>query len=113
MFEQHMKWDLVKNFLNGFCLYIGFPCTYRPQNHSHRLAFASVVFGGIIFFTLLSTMVVKLVTSPFYEVQIETYNEILDKNFELIGSRHTLNEMLKQNEVVFSLNIEIIEMSMI
>lgn len=96
-----MKWDLVKIFMNGFCLYMGFPCTYRPQNNAHRIAFAMVLFGGIIFVTLLSTTVVKLVTSPYYEAQIETYKEILDNDFELIGSRHAFNELLEQNKVRF------------
>lgn len=102
-FERRLKLDYFDTILNGLCVFVGFACPYKPENNAHRLAFVFVIFGGIIFVSTSTTLVVKLFTSPIYHPQIETIKEILNNNFNLAGSQFALYQLEKQNEVNVSI----------
>lgn len=97
---ERPQWDYLGISFNGVCLFLGFPCPYQANNNANRVLFMSILLGGIIFVTTLSTIVIKLSTSPIYNTQIQTIDEIVDNyHFDLVGSPFALHELQQQNEV--------------
>lgn len=98
-FEPRRKWDFNAISIMGICIFMGSPCPYKPKNNAHRLGYAFVLFGSIVFTTVTTTKVAKLFTSPTYNSQIQTVNEILDNSFDLIGNQFSLQKLLQKNWV--------------
>lgn len=98
MFEKFQKWDYYRIVMVAF-LFLGCSSTYHPQNNAHRVAFALTLIGGLIFSTTLNTMVVKVFTTPIFSPQIQNINQILDGDFDLVGSEFVLDKLMQQNEV--------------
>lgn len=99
-FEPRQKWDYFKIVTSGVCLFMGSPSPYKPENNAHRLAYTFILFGGIIYMTTITTLVVNLFTSSTYYPQIQTVEEILSNNFSLVGKKFALQKLLQQNEVI-------------
>lgn len=98
-FEPRRKWDFNAISIMGICIFMGSPCPYKPKNNAHRLGYAFVLFGSIVFTTVTTTKVAKLFTSPTYNPQIQTVSEILDNRFDLIGNQFSLQKLLQKNWV--------------
>lgn len=99
-FEPRQKWDYFKIVISGVCLFMGSPSGYRPENNAHRLAYTFVLFGGIIYMGTISTLVLNLFTLSKYYPQIQTVEEILSDNFNLVGKKFALQKLMQQNEVI-------------
>lgn len=103
-FERQPKWDMARLSINGIRLYLGSPCSYKPMNNANRVLFIAVLLSGMIFGIILSTAMVKLGTTARYNPQIETIKDIIDNDFDLVGSQSTF-KLLQQNAVISILDI--------
>lgn len=78
---------------------LGLSNEYRPQTNSVRVFLAFGIFAGIIFATLVSSILMTIATKPFYRSQIKTIEELLEQDFSLAGDRFTLDKIVQQNKV--------------
>lgn len=101
MFERRPRWDILKFSVNGFACYMGFPCTYNPIRSGTRLSTIFIFFGSFLFATLLSTMTVKILTTPLYNSQIKSIDQIIENKFQLVGNMFAYQKITKQNQVNF------------
>lgn len=73
-------------------------CAYNPENNANRLFFVSVLLGGMIFGVVLNSNIAKLLTQPVFNLQVASIKEILEKDYDLVGSQSTF-ELLQNNTV--------------
>lgn len=98
-FERHPKWDIYQLAFNGVCAYVGFSCTFKPTFHITRFGFFIVLFAAIVFTTTKNSMLIVFITSPIYDPQIQSIQEIVSRNFNLMGDPFALYQISQQNEV--------------
>lgn len=98
-FEPKQKWDSFQISVNGVRCYFGLPCSYLPENNANRVLYISVLYGCIIFTTVLSTMIIKFFTTTVYDPQIRSIDEIIDGDFNLVGNQYILDEISRENRV--------------
>lgn len=99
MFEKAFKWDLFRISVNGFACYMGMPCTYNPINNAHRVVSISVYFASWLFATLLSTMIVRMFTTPMFNPQVKTIDQLTENEFGLVGNAFVYKEIVEQSQV--------------
>lgn len=92
--KHHQKWDWNKFVFNGVRCYFGFSCTYNPTNNVCRVGYAFVLFGGIIYATAFTALVIKLILIRMYEPQINSVQEFIDGRFSLVGN-HIASRKIK------------------
>lgn len=99
-FERHPKWDLFRISVNGFQCYMGSGCSYKPKNSSHRLGIAAVFLGSFLFSMTLSTIIMMFITTPSQDTQVESIEEIISRDFQLVGDQFVYQKISQQNQVV-------------
>lgn len=100
MFERHLKWDWNKTLIAGFTFYTGLPSTYRPTNSAHRIAALSVFFGGMLFAILIVSKTMNLFTTPIFNPQVKTIDQLLESEFSLVGNAFAYQKISQQTQVM-------------
>lgn len=98
-FELH-QWDWNRLFLRGLGSFCQQPCTYKPKNDANRILYLFFIFGCTIFGIIFTAKLLVWATKPFYSEQIQSIDEIIERNFSLAGDGFTLNKLTAQNEVI-------------
>lgn len=101
VFEPNPKWDLYKLSVNGFACYMGFSCTYTPTQLPSRIGAVAVYFGSNLHAILLSTMTVYCMTTPIYDPQISTIDQIIKSDYKFVGSAFAYELIEQQNQVKY------------
>lgn len=99
--HHHRKWDWNKCWCNALCCYFGFPCAYNPVNNTCRVGYTLVLYGGIIFVTVINTGLIRILLINIYNPQVQTVQDIIDGQYTLVGDQVALNRIMQQNEVKF------------
>ncbi|XP_031639661.1 uncharacterized protein LOC116351666 [Contarinia nasturtii] len=97
--EPRPRWDWNGLLFNGTCCYLGFPCSYNPKNSVSRFGYATILFGALIFVTVMNYGIILFVVTPYLNPQIQTIQEIIDGQFNLIGDQFTMWKVMEQNKI--------------
>lgn len=97
--DLHPKWDWHRITLGCLRCSCSFPCESKPKNISHRIYFTSFLFGSMLFGIYLVSVMMKLMTNPLYENQVNSVETIIDGSFDLAGDIFVLEHLTKQKEV--------------
>lgn len=96
--EPHKKdWHYITLFALTVC--IGYPHSYRPKGNPLRVLFSIGRFGGILFYIVVTTVLLLRITVPQYMPQINSVAEITKGDFTLAGDRFAFQKISQQNEV--------------
>lgn len=93
------KWDSYRLTLCSLCCCFGFVCEYKPKIISNRIFFIFCVFGCMISTISMMSIIFKFVTTPLYENQIQSVQEIIARSFHVIGDEFALQHLTNRNEV--------------
>lgn len=99
MFEPPPRWDWFKITINAFECCMSLPCTYNPTNNAHRIGTISAYFGSWLFAALLNTIIIKLFTTPIFNPQLKTVDQLIEDKFSLAGNAFTYQIITEQNQV--------------
>lgn len=105
--ESHNSWDWNRTWLNAIRCYFGFSCEYNPTINVTRAGYMFLLFGSIICVTTISTRFIGLHVKNYFSPQVETIQEIIENQFDLVGNQHAL-QMLQQNKVLSLFDIYIL-----
>lgn len=83
--DTHPKWDWTRTSFSIIRLLSGLVMDYSPKLHSARLFFTSCLFGCMIFDTVFIALWTKCMTTPFFEHQVKSRQEIIDNRFGMAG----------------------------
>lgn len=86
-------------FLFAFCGSLGFPTTFNPDCTFNRLATIFIWFGGMILNIVYNVGLAWFIMSPIQEAQTMNVQQIIDKDFTLIGDQFTLQKLSQWQEV--------------
>lgn len=103
-FERHQKWDLFRISVNGFKVYVGYGCSYKPKNFSNRLGASFVYIGAFLFDAILCTKVITFTTTPIYGTQVKSITEAIEGGFQFVGDRFAYQKISEQNQVTTDQN---------
>lgn len=81
------------------CAALGLPVAFTPRTNAFRVLFVFGLFAGLMFAITVSSMVMRLITSPILRPQIQTIAEITTGHFKMVGDRFVFHWMSKQNQV--------------
>lgn len=96
------KWDWHRITLIMFANVSGFSYnSYNPQTIPYRIYHIITLFCAIIITNFISSFMLLLLTTPIYENQIESIQEIVDNQFEVISDTFALQHLKLQNQVYF------------
>lgn len=98
-FEQPPQWDWHRIFVEGFGGFLGFSCNYRAKNNANRMLFAGLLLASTLFVININSVAVSFISTPILKPQIKTVEEILGKEFDLVGNRLVLMKLLEKTEV--------------
>lgn len=98
-FERYPKWDWYKIICNGFLASFGFSSRFNPKSNAHRIVIAFKLMSTIILTTVLSARVIFLLINPAVYHQIQSVQEIIVGDFQLVIDRFVFQKVLQQNEV--------------
>lgn len=93
------KWDWFRITFAGIAPCLGFVSEYKPKIISHRIFFICCVFGAMLSYIVTNSIVLLLITHPFYENQIKSIQEIIDGDFKLVGDGFALQHLMQQKQV--------------
>lgn len=97
--DMRPKWDWHRITFAGFCCCCGFPSEFNPKTTSQRLSFSCILLAFMILDITGLALMVKSITKPFYNDQIDSIKQIVDNSFELSGDKFALENIIKQTEV--------------
>lgn len=78
---------------------IGMSGNARPQSTPLRVVYAFGLLGGILFSIVVSSVLMRNITTPIMRPQIQTIVEITNGDFKLIGDQFMLVKLKLQNKV--------------
>lgn len=96
------KWDIIKFGLISIANVCG--CSYnpyRPENLPYRMFCIIGLFGAMIINIFFNSFSMLVMTTPIFESQIESFQEIINNRFELTGDRFALECLQQRNKVNF------------
>lgn len=96
---EHPQWDWNKIYIYGFACFVGMPCTFAPKSNLVRIGFVSFLFGCLLHYTTYTTQLALRVSKPIYELQLKTFNDIINARFDLSGDQFAFLELLGLNKV--------------
>lgn len=99
MIVEHKKKNLFEILQIILCCALGLSASYQPQSNPFRILYGFGIFAGIIFATLVSSVLMIIATKTIYRKQIVTTQEILEQDFSLVGDRFALDKIIQQNKV--------------
>lgn len=99
MVVEHTKKSSLDLIQIIFCCALGLSVTFRPESNPLRIFFAFGILAGMIFATMVSSILMTIATKPIQRPQIQTIQEILIQNFSLAGDQFAFDKMIQQTEV--------------
>lgn len=93
------KWDYIRISITIVRCYCGLGIEYKPKLHSTRIFIASCLLSSFLFDITYILLWTKYMTTPLFESQIQSRQEIIDNRFEMVGDGFALQQLIKQNEV--------------
>lgn len=93
------KWDYIRISITIIRCYCGFGIEYKPKLHSTRIFIVSCLLSSFLFDIKFILLWTKYMTTPLFERQIQSRQEIIDNRFETVGDGFALQQLIKQNEV--------------
>lgn len=98
-FEPRPAWDWHRIFVEGFGAVLGFSTNYRAKNNANRVLFACFLLASTLFVIVINSVALSFITTPILKPQIKTVDEIIRKEFSLVGDRLVLMKLLGKTEV--------------
>lgn len=99
--QKHAK--SMKNELHYCVLIVAMPAfigmphtTYHPKSRRVRLFIALILISGILISTAWNCFLIKVLTRPIYGAQIVSVAELIENDYDLVGSFSGKNLMLLQ-----------------
>lgn len=77
-------------------VFCGMSMTYRPRSKRMKAFIVLMLITGILISTAWNAFLIKVLTSPSYYTQISTVLELIENDFNLIGTVFTKEMMLQQ-----------------
>lgn len=99
MVAERMKKSSIDLLLIIVACALGQSAPYQPQSNAVRILFAFGMMAGILFATLTSSVLISIATKPIQSPQIQNIQEILMRNYTLVGDQFTLDKIIQLNEV--------------
>lgn len=104
-FENGSKWCWNRITFDGIRIICGFACELKPKMYSTRLFFGIVLLGCIPFVVTFLVTWLKCITTPFYEKQIASVEEMLHNRFEVVGNSIAFYHLKRQQQVIWRILI--------
>lgn len=76
--ENHEHKSLSLCLLNGWSVFLGISANNRPRLTPLRIFFVMIALYGLNVTTIYTSKLITVFTSPFYQEQIDTIEEIID-----------------------------------
>lgn len=93
------KWDWFRLTFSGMAPCFGFVSEYTPRIAPNRIFFIFCIFGAMLSYIVTNSILLHYVTHPIYENQIQSIEEIIDNDFEIVGDSFALQHLKMQNQV--------------
>lgn len=97
--DMPIKWDWFRLTFAAFAPCFGFISEYNPKIVPNRIFFIFAIFGATLSYIVSTSLYLKVITYPIFENQIQTIDEIIGKEFELIGDGFALQHLKMQYQV--------------
>lgn len=97
--EPPPRMDWHRIFINGFPMILGFSCQYHPKSDANRVLFAFYLMGATLFVIIINSVALSFITTPIFQPQIETIQEIVSNEFNFVGNKFVLMQLLQKPEV--------------
>lgn len=101
--HENLGWS----FLITLSMTISNPGHYQPNKFFIKIFFMTLAIYGMNFGAAYHSILISVLTSPRYDKQISSLNEILNNNFKISGGHHILTYFKENNEVEFFLILKI------
>lgn len=95
--RQKKDWHFITIVALTICVGVSYP--YNPRSKPMLILIMIGRFAGILFYTLLGSVLTRLVTVPHLMPQINSITDITNGDFILAGDRFALQKLSQQNEV--------------
>lgn len=99
--------DFVTNGLVVFCAVIAMPIRFWPNSSVARLYYGFVLITALVLNTFFHSFLIVVLTHNRYGQQLSTANDLIDYDFELVGSAYALDKIKQQNLVIYNSNIKV------
>lgn len=99
-FEDQQKWDGFKILLMAIANVCGSGSNYTPKILSHRIFFIISMFCGVLINIIVASFAMLFVTRLIFEKPIDSVQEIVKKQFELVGDEFGFQQLSKQKQVI-------------
>lgn len=96
------KWDWMRVVFNGLRMMCGYSIKLRPRIHAHRVYVAIACLSCIVYGITFCAIWLKCMTTPFFETQVQSVRDLLDKDFELVGDDFAAHLLMKEKQVTNS-----------
>lgn len=98
MFEdQRMDWNRL--VMNGMACFFYCPCHFVANGNVMRIGFIFFLFGTFLFNTILSAKLMVRITKTTYVQQLESFDEIIENDFDFIGDHFAMVKLMELNKV--------------
>lgn len=101
MFEKatHRKWNVFEFSVAGFACHSGWSCIYQPRNNAARIFAIFIYLGTFSFSIILITFVLQCFTTPLFDPQVESIEQMIKNDYKLIGNAFAFNKISERNQV--------------
>lgn len=93
------KMDFMRITIAALSSVCGFCADFNPQIIPNRIFTIFCVYGNMVFSITVLSILMKSLSTPFYEEQIDSVQEIVNKSFKLAGDEFALQHLSEQNVV--------------
>lgn len=97
--ELQPKWDWFRLTFSGMAPCFGFVSDYQPKIAPNRIFFIFCIFGAMLSYIVTTSMLLLLLKNPMYEKQIQSIEEIIRKDFEIVGDKFAFQHLKMQHQV--------------
>lgn len=80
---------------------MGTSSSYKPLKAFNRLSFNGALFVCLLLNITFNAFLISIITRSIYGFHISTIRELINDEFELIGERNIVDQLFKQNLVLF------------
>lgn len=95
--NENLGWS----FLITLSMTISTPGHYKPNKFFIKIFFMTLAIYGMNFGAAYHSILISVLTSPRYDKQISSLDEIINNNFKISGGHHILTYFKENDEVGF------------
>lgn len=85
-----------------FKVAIGVTASFEPKSTAFRILYGLGLFGGMVFSIVVNSILMRNITMPILQPQIQTIAEITTGDFKLIGDQFVLAKLIQQSDVSYN-----------